>query len=59
MQADLLDGVGDLLGLLEQAVVLSLCLDGERLGEIRCCVVLEGDDDLLVIGDLESLELSG
>ena len=58
-QGDLLDGVGDLLGLLERGGVISLCLDVKQLCEMGRCEVLQGDEDLLLLGDLELLELSG
>ena len=48
-----------MLALLEPTSNLSLCLVGERLGEMGHCEVLEGDDDLILLGDLDPLELSG
>ena len=39
--------------------VLSLCLVGERLGEMGHSEVLECEDDLILLGDLDTLELSG
>ena len=48
-----------MLGLLERTGDLSLCLVGQRIGEMGHCEVLEGDDDLILLGDLDPLELSG